>query len=145
MYLKQDHTYSCVDLFKTFNVDNLKGNGKIARKYKCRDKRALAQKIFLRYLYLMLEDLTNGKHIFYFSSKRLSCIRMVRVSGDNFKELRKKGMFKDVDFLMSNFSGYLLTMDYHWIGGKKVTKYVAVSKQFRDKITNMTNAGFRYC
>lgn len=144
MYLKHDHTYSTVDLFKTFNVDNLKGDGKIARKYKTRDKKALAQKIFLRYLYLLLTDLTDGKHIFHFSSKHISSIRMVRVSGEEFKTLRKRGMFKDIDFLMSNFSAYFLVMSYVK-NGKRITQPIAISKQFADKITNMTNMGYKYC
>jgi len=145
MYLKKDHTYSCVELFKTYNVDNLKGNGKIARKYKCSDKRSLAQKIFLRYLYMLIDDLTDGKFIFYFSAKKLSSIRMVRISGDKFKELRKKGIFRDVDFLISNFSGYFLAMDYYNTKGTRITKHIALSKQFKDKITKLTNEGFRYC
>jgi len=145
MYLRHDHTYSAVELYKTFDLDKLKGKGKIARLYKCRDKKALAQKIFLRYLYLLLLDMINGDKIFYFPSKHLSCIRMAKVSGEKFKELRRKGFFKDVDFLKSDFSGYYLVMDYFTSTGKKLTKYIAVNKELRDIITAKTNQGYKYC
>ncbi len=145
MYLKSDHTYSTVDLFRMFRVEKLKGKGKIARTYKLCNKKALAQKIFLRFLYLLLEDLTDGKHIFYFSSAKTAAIRVRKISGEEFKKMRRKGYFKDVDFLVSNFSAYILVMDYFTKGNRKMSKSVIISKQFKDKMIQKTNQGYIYC
>ncbi len=37
---------------------------------------------------------------------------MGSISGDSFKEARKNGKFKDVDFMESNFTGYHLEYVY---------------------------------
>ncbi len=134
-------------MFKVFDLKKIKakGKGKIARIYKCRDKRALAQKIFLRYLYLLLNDLIGGGKMFHFPSKHMCCIKMIKIEGEEFKKFRKRGFFRKVDFLISNFSGYFLAMEYINRVGRKKTKHIVLSKNMADEILRKTNEGFRYC
>ncbi len=144
MYLRNDHTYSAVELYKTYNLDRLKGKGKIARHYKCRDKKALAQKIFLRYLYLLVRDLIEGGKIFHFPSQTLASLRMHKIAGEHFKYARKRGKFKEVDFLKSDFSAYLLVMDYETNKGVKITRQVVMSENLAKMIIDKTNEGYKY-
>lgn len=145
-YLKTDHTYTTVDIFRNFNSDNVKGKGKgkISRMYKCRDNKALAQKVFLKFLYLVLTDLTVNGNMFRFPAKQDAFMRMVKIKDEEFKKYRRMGVFRDVDFLKSNFTGYIPAVDYTYTNGRRRLDYLVLSHNFRKIITDKTNEGFKY-
>ena len=58
---------------------------------------------------------------------------MRKISGDTFMKLRKAGKWKNIDFLKSNFTGYMLCL-YMFRNGLRKRKNIYVNKELRDKI-----------
>jgi hypothetical protein len=69
---------------------------------------------------------------------------MQRMTGDQFKALRKGGKWKDVDYLKSFFTGYQLGLFMYGNRTPRV-KSIYVNKELRNKITENTNNGKQYC
>lgn len=132
--------YVCApDLYTNFNVKkNLDGPIKDWdwKKY----KQTFAQ--MLRYLfYLVVLDIIEDNVTFKFPDQ--TYLEMVPYTGDEFIKMRQLGAFQDVDFLVSNFTGYKLRLTYKTRYGKW-RKCIAVSDYLRDRITEYTNKGKRY-
>lgn len=108
-------------------------------------RQTLAKRIFRESLKLVIDDIVNNNVTFWLptcsSVKCKMCIR--RVQGNDFKNLRKFGKWKDVDILKSMFSGYEISF---YMLGKRTPriKPVYVNKQYRDIITKNTNNGMSY-
>jgi len=72
-------------------------------------------------------------------------MKMRRVDGEEFKKLRQKRKFTDVDFLSSNFSGNEIVFEMFYKDGRPFRrKNVYVDKTRKDKITKYTNEGKQY-
>ena len=92
------------------------------------DFRLLFGEMFRYFMYLVIKDVIEQQ------------VEMVPVSGDDFIKARQNGAFQDVDFLISDFTGYQLTFRKsnrygHW------RKRIYVSSKYRDRITELTNKG----
>ena len=65
---------------------------------------------------------------------------MKKVQDEAFKNLRRSGKWKDVDFISSNFTGYELGFYMYGIRDPRV-KTIYVNKELKNKITENTNKG----
>lgn len=105
----------------------------------------LVKRIFKESVKLVINDIINNNVTFWLpvNGIRKCNIHMRRVQGDEFKNLKKAGKWKDIDILKSSFSGYELTL---FMLGKRTPriKQIYVSKEFKDRITKNTNNGMQY-
>jgi len=140
----EKHLTTINDLFDDFNVDKVHGKGNVKRKYKCSDKKALARKIFLRYLYNLMWKLTDGGATFVFPTRAHMEIRWRKLPDTTFKKARAAGYLGDVDILMSNFTYYEMVL-YYKAGGYTFYKPIKLSDNFRQKLLEKVNSGYKYC
>ena len=121
------------ELFMNFDRKRLKFNYKQVRKLlNSNDKNDLIKHIFLDCVGLILDDIIDNNVTFKLptGSARPTLLRMKKYDGEEFKKLRQKGKFTDVDFLSSNFSGYQLGLDMYYKDGRPcLTKPVYVDKK----------------
>lgn len=140
----EKHLVTINDLFGDFDVDKVHGKGNIKRTYKCSDKKALARKIFLRYLFHLFDEMMEGGSTFVFPLRHHMELRWKRMSDVSFKKAIAAGALHDVDILMSGFACYELVM-YYKIQGVPFFKPVKLSFNFRDKMVKKINTGYKYC
>ena len=70
---------------------------------------------------------------------------MQTIERDSFKQLRKHGKWKNVDFLKSWFTGNQIGLFMHSPVRPSRVKNIYVNKELRDKIAQNTNNGKKYC
>ena len=141
-----NHCITSVELFRKFKKDKIKLSKKqYLKEYKADTKQELAAKVLNYCLYLILLDIINNNVIFAlpdtfgFNSE----ISMKTFQGDLFKEMWKKGKFRDVDFVQSNFKGHQLFYTFETKSGV-LEKPIYINKKLKDVITNNTNLGKSY-
>ena len=105
----------------------------------------LVKRIFRESVKLVINDVVNNNVTFWLpltGGKRCN-IHMRRVQGDEFKNLRKAGKWRNVDILRSMFSGYELSF---FMLGKRTprVKSIYLNKELRDRIVQNTNNGMSY-
>ena len=108
-----------------------------------RDK--LVKKVFRENIKLIINDIINNNVTFWLpltGNKRCN-IHLRRVQGNEFRNMRKAGKWKDLDFLKSNFSGYQLSL---FMLGKRTPriKSVYINKRYTNIIAENTNNGMQY-
>lgn len=131
------------------NLDKkkLKMNCKLCEKVNNnKSKDLLIKKIFMENVKMVIDDIIDNNVTFELpTGGRKTRMRMNRVKDDTFIKVRKKGKFKDVDFLTSNFSGYEIVFEmFHKDGRPERMKHVYVDKKRKDRITEHTNNGKQY-
>lgn len=105
----------------------------------------LVKKIFTECLLTIITDIIDNNITFWLpltGSKKCS-IHIQKVQGDEFKNLRKGGKWKDVDILKSLFTGYEIRFFMYGNRTPRV-KTVYLNKELRDKITRNTNNCMSY-
>lgn len=105
----------------------------------------LVKRIFRESVKLVINDVINNNVTFWLplTGNKKCNVHMRRVQGDQFKNLRRAGKWKDVDILKSMFSGYELGF---FMLGKRTprVKSIYLNKELRDKIIQNTNNGIQY-
>ena len=105
---------------------------------------ALVKQVFRECFKLVINDIIDSNVTFHLPTKFRKCdMHMKRVRGEAFKNLRKSGKWRDVDFLESNFTGYEIGFYIYKEVSPRI-KTVYVSKPYKDKITANTNKGMQY-
>ena len=143
-----NHVIRTPDLFCNFDLNKLKGNSprgqnNIKKFYKCADKRSLAERIFTRYLHMLLLHLIEGDRTFVFPYRYYADLHFRVVPEERIKRNLEVGCLQDIDFLQSNFKYYELVMS--WKVGERMThEYVKLSKNFTQLIHDKINTGFVY-
>jgi hypothetical protein len=112
----------------------------VADEWDTAEMKALCSRIFKYFFYLVIKDIIENKVTFKMPPGTRAWLEMAPVTGEEFAKARQNGAFADVDFLASNFTGYKLQLRYTNRYGKWA-KRIYVSAKYRDKITEMTNAG----
>ena len=106
----------------------------------------LAQRIFRESYKLIINDIIDNNVTFKLPTGSRQCdIHMQPITGDAFKNLRRGGKFRDVDFLKSLFTGNQLVLTMHSPKRPPRVKNIYVNKKLKDKITDNTNNGKTYC
>ena len=136
------------DIFVRFPYEKCKS---LIKKYKDKQQqKSKVKKVFNCGLKLIIQDIIDNNITFevpklqYYGGQ----LHLEAITGEEFMELKKKGKFKGVDFLESNFTGYQM---YLYIKGKRDNflprrKFpVYFNKVYRDQITKNTNEGKQYC
>lgn len=105
----------------------------------------LVKRVFRECVKLVINDIVNNNVTFWLplTGNKVCNIHMRRVQGDEFKNRRRIGKWKDVDILKSMFSGYEIGF---FMLGKRTprVKKIYLNKYFRDKITENTNNEMPY-
>lgn len=100
-------------------------------------------KILRFFFKLLLIDIIENNITFKLPPGTNSFIEMTPITDEKFIKARQNGAFKDVNYLASNFTGYQIYFRYntkfgHW------KKQIYVNKQYKDRITELTNQGKQY-
>lgn len=105
----------------------------------------LVQRIFKESVKIIILDIINNNVTFWLplTGAKKCNIHMRRVRGDEFKNLRRGGKWKEVDILKSMFSGYQLSL--FMLGNRTPRiKSIYLNKELSKIITNNTNRGMAY-
>lgn len=141
------HTFSTKDLFHNFPIEKLKMDYETVRKiYSDGDKRSLSASIFTKGMQLIIEDIIENNVHFLLPTLGSSeaYLYMNKISGNDFKKAFKRGKWKDVDFLTSNFTGYQLSLKVKSSKRPEKDKSIYLGYKHKDRITELTNEGKRY-
>lgn len=138
--------FSTNDLFTNFPYKKLEITCEQCKSITGNNHRdVLVKRVFKENLKLVLDDIIENNITFWLplTGSRKCNIHMKRVHGDEFKNLRRGGKWKDVDIVKSMFSGYELRM---FMLGKRTprVKTVYLNKEFRERISTNTNNGKQY-
>ena len=141
------HTFSAKDLFHNFPIEKLKMDYDTVRDvYSDGDKRSLSASIFSKGMQLIIEDIIENNVYFLLPTlgSSESYLYMKKTSGNSFKNAVKRGKWRDVDFLTSNFTGYQLAMKVKSSKRPEKEKPIYLGYKHKDRITELTNEGKRY-
>lgn len=144
MRLKMGYTVSASDLFKNFDISKIKTHHSILKEhYKTREKKEMAVRVFLYAIYLIILDIIENNVIFVFPN-RFGRIQMGSIGQEQFKKARQLGKFKNIDYVVSNFTTCRLQFIFKGTNKKIVEKWLYVNSALRDKIEENINNGKKY-
>ena len=141
------HTFSAQEIFHNFPIEKLKIDYDTVRKiYSDGDKRSLSASIFTKGMQLIIEDIIENNTYFLLptAGSNEAYLYMNKTSGKNFKDAFKRGKWRDVDFLTSNFTGYQLALKVKSPRRPEKQKFIYLGYKHKDRITELTNEGKRY-
>lgn len=141
------HAFSAKNLFENFPVRKLKMSVDQCKSiYSDGSKRDLAVSIFLDSVEMVVDDIIDNNTHFKFPGlgKTQAYLYMKRTSGDKFRKAFKKGKWKDVDFITSNFSGYQLALRMESEKRLPREKSIYLAPNDRNRISTNTNLGKQY-
>lgn len=144
MKIQLPHLITISDLYVNYNVDKLRGDGNIKRKYKCEDKKALAKKIFLRYLYILMIDMIKGGTTFIMPSRQFLELRWKQMKNWSLQRAIQTGAFQELDILKSGRKFYEMVMSWK-SRGLKYERKVKLSRNFEDMVIEKVNTEYKYC
>lgn len=138
--------FTVKDILDNFPYKKLQFNCSLCKKITGDNHRnILVEKIFKESVKIILTDIIQNNVTFWLpltGSKKCN-IHMRRVSGDEFKNLRRGGKWKNVDIIKSMFSGYQLSL--FMLGNRTPRiKSVYLNKELQEIIVNNTNLGMSY-
>ena len=141
------HAFNGKDLFMNFPVEKLK-----MTKQQCIDiysdgnKRDLAEQIFMKSVEMVVNDIIDNNTHFKFPGigRTQAYMYMKRTEGKKFKKAFKNGKWNDVDFIMSNFSGYQLALSMQSEKRLPREKPIYLSPKDKQRIIDNTNEGKQY-
>ena len=140
------HSFNMDEMFMNFPYKKLQLTCEDCKSInKKRDRDVLVKKIFRDCVKVILNDIIDNNVTFILPTNRGEAdIHVRRTHGENFKKARKRGKWKNVDFLSSNFSGNELVLNMkHKVFIKE--KVIYVDNKLKSKITKNTNSGMQYC
>lgn len=141
------HAFSAQDLFHNFPIKKLKMDYDTVKKiYSDGDKRSLSASIFNKGMQLIIEDIIENNVHFLLPTlgSTEAYLHMDKTSGESFKRAVKRGKWRDVDFLTSNFTGYQLALSVKSKKRPEKKKSIYLGYKHKDRITELTNEGKRY-
>lgn len=140
------HSFNVDEMFMNFPYKKLKLTCEDCKRINGNKNRdALVKKIFRDSVKVILNDIIDNNITFILPTNRGTAdIHVKRTYGEDFKKARRRGKWRNVDFLSSNFSGNELVLNMkHKVFTKEKTIYV--DKNLKSKITENTNNGMQYC
>lgn len=109
-------------------------------------RQVLVQKIFRASMELILNDIIDNNITFQLPTGNRKCdIHMDVIEGERFKTLKRKGKWRNVDFLKSNFTGHQLALYMYSHNRPPRVKNIYVNKEMTNRIDENTNNGKTYC
>ena len=141
------HSFTCHDIFMNFPVRKLKMTPEQCKEvYSDGSKRDLAASIWMSSVRLIIDDIIENNTQFKLPGmgRTQSYIQMKRTEGDDFKNAFRRGKWRDVDFITSNFCGYQLQIVMESKKRTRREKPIYLATRDKDKITEYTNQGKQY-
>lgn len=141
------HAFSSKEIFHNFPIEKLQMDYDTVKSiYSDGDKRSLSASIFTRGMQLIVEDIIENNVHFLLptAGNNEAYLYMNKTSGTDFKNAVKRGKWRDVDFLTSNFTGYQLALSVNSKKRPKKVKSIYLGYKHKDRITELTNEGKRY-
>lgn len=141
------HCFFLRDLFLNFPVEKLEMTPQQCKEiYSDGSKRDFAASIFADTLEMIVNDIIDNNVHFKFPGigRTQAYLYMKRTTGEDFKKAFKKGKWRDVDFITSNFSGYQLAFRMESEKRTPREKNIYLSTKEKQKITDNTNNGKQY-
>ena len=141
------HSFTCHDIFMNFPVRKLKMTPEQCKEvYSDGSKRDLAASIWMSSVRLILDDIIENNTQFKLPGmgRTQSYIQMKRTEGDDFKKAFRRGKWRDVDFITSNFCGYQLQFVMESKKRTRREKPIYLATRDKDKITEYNNQGKQY-
>ena len=141
------HAFNSKDLFMNFPIKKLKmSKEQCVNTYSDGNKRDLAASIFMKSVQMVVDDIIDNNIHFKFPGmgQTQAYMYMKRTEGNKFKKAFKNGKWNDVDFIMSNFSGYQLILDMESKKRTSREKPIYLSAKDKQRITDNTNNGKQY-
>lgn len=141
------HAFSLHDTFMNFPVEKLKMTTEQCKEtYSDGSKRDLAASIFARSVQMVVDDIIDNNVHFKLPGmgRTQAYLYMKRTEGKKFKKAFKNGKWNDVDFIMSNFSGYQLTLEMQSEKRLPREKPIYLSGKDKQRIIDNTNMGKQY-
>lgn len=110
------------------------------------DKRSLSASIFTKGMQLIVEDIIENNVHFLLptAGSNEAYLYMKKFSGNDFKRAVRRGKWRDIDFLTSNFTGYQLALSVKSNKRPEKEKSIYLGCKHKDRITELTNLGKRY-
>ena len=140
--------FNLSEIFENFDKSKLKMTSALCERVNGdAHKDKLIQKIFRESIKLIIEDIIENNITFELpTGSRQADIHMERFADEDFAKGRQHGKWKDVDYLESYFTGYQMVLDMHGKdGGVTRQKPIYLNKEYKDRITELTNLGKQYC
>lgn len=141
------HAVKSKEIFYNFPVKKMKmTKGECVRQYPDGNKRDYAASIFARFMEIVVDDIIDNNTHFKFPGlgRTQAYMYMKRTEGDKFKRAFKRGKWRDVDFITSNFCGYQLTFEMQSEKRLPRNKPIYLASVDKDRITEHTNNGKTY-
>lgn len=141
------HAFSLHDIFMNFPVRKLKMSTKQCKDiYSDGNKRDLAAAIFARSVQMVVDDIIDNNTYFKLPGmgRTQAYLYMKRTEGKKFKKAFKNGKWNDIDFIMSNFSGYQLEFKMESEKRLPRIKPIYLSGKDKQRIIDNTNQGKQY-
>ena len=118
------HSFNVDEMFMNFPYKKLKLTCEDCKRINGnKDRDALVKKIFRDSVKVILSDIIDNNVTFILpTNKGIADIHVRRTYGEDFKKARKRGKWKNVDFLSSNFSGneLVLSMKHNVFSKEKI-------------------------
>lgn len=136
------HAFSAEELFTGLNNRWLRGRWV---KNRFRDRKQLAADIFKDCFYEILLDIIENNTTFVLPLKygNYAEICMKQYTEDEFKKLYQYGKFKNIDYVLSQFTGNEIIYRYNTHMGYK-EKPIYVNKELKKLIEKHTNEAKQY-
>lgn len=140
------YAFNTKNILDNFPYNKLSFNCDLCKKVTGDNHRnTLVEKIFKESLKIIILDIIENNVTFWLpltGSKKCN-IHMRRVSGEEFKNLRRGGKWEHIDILKSMFSGYQLSL--FMLGNRTPRiKSIYLNKTLQKLITDKTNEGVSY-
>ena len=123
--------------FLSMKASTLK-NQNTAKFYKCRDKRALAKKIALDFLELLIDDLIQTGNVFIMPVQQGAQIKIVAKPSKAVKSISRRKAYGSVDLFNSDFKIYEFVFDFY-VRGKLRRRYIRINQERYQKIVEKVN------
>ena len=141
------HSFQIKDIFQNFPVRKLKLTTEECRKlYPDGSKRDFAASIFMDSVEMVVNDIIDDNVHFKFPvlGSTQAYLYMKRTSGKKFKKAFKNGKWNDIDFIMSDFNGYQLSLKMESNKRLPREKTVYLPTKYKHRITDNVNSGIQY-
>lgn len=140
------HAVNGAQLFANFDNKRIKTKRQYVKELvKSEHKEYLANKIFASALQLIMDDMIENSTTFDFKLAKgvVGEIYIKSVSGEDFVNARKNGKWKEIDYLNTNFTGYMPVFKYQK-AGYAVEKPVYLDTKHKLEIAERANNGKSY-
>lgn len=140
------HAINGAQLFLPFNNRRIKTSREHVKELvKSEHKEYLANMIFTDALQMIMDDIIDNSITFDFklAEGKTAEIYIKEFSDEEFLKMRKNGLFKDIDYLSTNFSGYMPMFKYQK-AGYTIEKPIHLDTKRKLKIANNVNNGKSY-